>query len=108
MRVKSDWWGGGRTVWEIILDSDIAGSFAGLEEELQDAFLAHLGRQRQRGPQLGRPHVDTVKGSAFSNIKELRVQHRGDPYRSLFAFDPARAASCSWAGTSGVTAAGTR
>ncbi len=42
------------------------------------------------GPALGRPRVDTVKGSAFSNMKELRIQYRGDPWRVLFAFDPRR------------------
>jgi hypothetical protein len=47
---------------------------------------------RERGPQLGRPYVDTVENSVFTNMKELRVQFRGDPWRILFAFDPARAA----------------
>jgi hypothetical protein len=47
---------------------------------------------RERGPQLGRPYVDTVEGSAFTNMKELRVQFRGDPWRILFAFDPRRSA----------------
>ena len=59
---------------------------------VQDAILALLIVLRERGPQLGRPYVDTVYGSVFSNMKELRVQHQGDPYRCLFAFDPDRAA----------------
>jgi hypothetical protein len=40
------------------------------------------------GPALGRPDVDSIKGSLFPNMKELRVQHSGKPYRVLFAFDP--------------------
>jgi hypothetical protein len=36
--------------------------------------------------------VDTVKGSRFTNMKELRVQVGGDPWRILFAFDPQRSA----------------
>jgi hypothetical protein len=40
------------------------------------------------GPNLPRPHSDTVKGSRFSNMKELRTQHAGKPYRTLYAFDP--------------------
>jgi len=47
---------------------------------------------RAIGPNLGRPHVDTVQGSAFSSMKELRVQVKGDPWRILFAFDPQRQA----------------
>lgn len=45
---------------------------------------------RLEGPSLGRPAVDTVKGSSFSNLKELRVQSLGRPYRVLFVFDPER------------------
>jgi hypothetical protein len=41
---------------------------------------------------LARPYADTLKGSAFPNMKELRVQHAGRPYRTLFAFDPRRCA----------------
>lgn len=44
------------------------------------------------GPGLGRPQVDTIKGSKLSNLKELRVQHRGEPWRVLFVFDPKRQA----------------
>lgn len=47
-----------------------------------------------KGPALGRPWVDTLsKGSKHSNMKELRVQHRGKPYRILFAFDPRQTAN---------------
>ena len=45
---------------------------------------------QQDGPTLGRPHADTIKGSRYVNMKELRVQHEGRPYRVLFAFDPRR------------------
>jgi hypothetical protein len=41
---------------------------------------------------LGRPCVDTLKGSSLANLKELRVQYKGDPWRVLFAFDPVRRA----------------
>ena len=44
------------------------------------------------GPQLGRPHVDTVYDSRHSNMKELRVQSKGRPLRIFFAFDPNRQA----------------
>ena len=50
---------------------------------LQDASLL-----REFGPQLGRPHVDTMKGSKHSNMKELRSRQAGHQYRTLFAFDP--------------------
>jgi hypothetical protein len=44
----------------------------------------------QVGPVLGRPNVDTLKGSKIANLKELRVQHERRPLRILFVFDPRR------------------
>jgi hypothetical protein len=44
------------------------------------------------GPLLSRPFADTISGSRHANMKELRVQHQGRPYRILFAFDPRRCA----------------
>lgn len=44
------------------------------------------------GPNLGRPYADTLHGSSLANLKELRVQHRSQPYRILYAFDPKREA----------------
>lgn len=37
-----------------------------------------------------RPYADTINGSCHSNMKELRVQSRGEPIRVFFAFDPKR------------------
>ncbi len=34
--------------------------------------------------------MDTLIGSKYPNMKELRVQHQGKPYRILFAFDRRR------------------
>jgi hypothetical protein len=42
------------------------------------------------GPTLGRPYVDTLRGSKHINLKELLVQSLGRPYRILFVFDPRR------------------
>ncbi len=33
-----------------------------------------------------------MQGSKHPNMKELRVQHAGRPYRVLYAFDPRRTA----------------
>lgn len=52
--------------------------------------LASMLVLQSQGPMLGRPHVDTVNDSAYSNMKELRVQSKGQPLRAFFAFDPER------------------
>jgi len=42
---------------------------------------------------LGRPYVDTVKGSEFPNMKELRTaRDKHLALRAFFAFDPTRSA----------------
>jgi len=53
-------------------------------------ILAYWNTLALYGPKLGRPYADTIKGSKFTNMKELRVQFKGDPWRILFAFDPKR------------------
>ena len=53
-------------------------------------MLASMIVLREKGPMLSRPYADTVKGSCHSNMKELRVQSKGDPIRAFFAFDPKR------------------
>jgi hypothetical protein len=44
----------------------------------------------ERGPGLGRPFVDRLKGSRYHHMKELRSV--GGNLRVLFAFDPRRVA----------------
>ncbi|WP_322755427.1 type II toxin-antitoxin system RelE/ParE family toxin [Frankia sp. Cas3] len=48
---------------------------------------------RIEGPALGRPLVDTIKGSTLPNLKELRPGSVGpSEVRLLFVFDPERQA----------------
>ena len=51
-----------------------------------------------KGPHLPRPWADTVKGSQYSNMKELRVQSHGEPFRAFYAFDFRRCAILLCAG----------
>jgi hypothetical protein len=61
-----------------------------LSEDEQVDVTAKVRLLEELGPALGRPHADSVDGSRHANMKELRVQHAGRPYRVLFAFDPRR------------------
>ncbi|HDR2380979.1 TPA: type II toxin-antitoxin system RelE/ParE family toxin [Enterobacter kobei] len=65
---------------------------------LKEDVLAMMHILAEFGPTLGRPYVDTVKASAYANMKELRIQHAGNPIRAFFAFDPDRKAIVLCAG----------
>ena len=58
----------------------------------QDSVAAKVQLLEQLGPQLRFPHSSSVNTSRHSHMRELRIQHRGDPYRVLYAFDPRRTA----------------
>lgn len=47
---------------------------------------------RELGPALARPFADTIRSKRVANLRELRIQHHGGPYRVLYAFNPRRAA----------------
>lgn len=76
----------------VIFSSDFEDWFNLQDRPLQRAVLVYLGLLEEHGPQLSRPHADTLQGSTLKNLKELRVQYRGEPYRILYAFDPLRQA----------------
>jgi len=61
-----------------------------LDDDAKEAILRSLLVLREIGPSRGRPYVDSVKGSAYPNMKELRIQNKGRVFRIFFAFDPGR------------------
>jgi hypothetical protein len=66
--------------------------FAELAEEAQAEIIAKVNLLKLLGPQLRRPHADTLKGSKHANMKELRADTSDQVLRVAFAFDPARSA----------------
>lgn len=78
--------------WEILFHQEFATEFRFLSENVQDEILAHSRLLKEFGPQLGRPHVDTLKGSRHGNMKELRFDADDGVWRVAFAFDPDRKA----------------
>ena len=76
--------------WEVEVSDEFIEWYTLLRVEEPVSIAVGVGMLEVYGPELGRPQVETLKGSSFPNMKELRVQHRGRPYRVLFAFDPRR------------------
>lgn len=79
-------------MWDVVTVDEFDEWFLSLNEGEQTDVLAVIKVLEMLGPQLGRPYVDTLTDAKLANLKELRIQHRGNPYRVLFAFDPKRQA----------------
>lgn len=75
--------------WEIEFTDEFGSWWDALTADEQDSIRDIVALLRERGPNLSRPYADSVYGSSY-NLKELRIQHAGRPYRVLFAFDPRR------------------
>lgn len=78
--------------WSVGLHDEFDLEFGELPEAVQDEILALMGLLKQFGPALGRPRVDTLKGSRHANMKELRFDAADGVWRVAFAFDPKRQA----------------
>jgi len=76
--------------WEVEGTDQFAEWYCNLEPVEQDAVDTAVDHLEAAGPGLGRPLVDTIEGSRYPNMKELRPGRRG--LRILFAFDPRRTA----------------
>jgi hypothetical protein len=76
--------------WDVEGTDQFADWYGSLDHETQDDVIAAVAKLEERGPGLGRPLVDTIKGSRYPNMKELRPL--GGNIRILFAFDPRRTA----------------
>ncbi len=90
--------------WRVEFDPAFDPEFDALPVSVQDELLAQVNILEALGPDLGRPRVDTLKGSRHSNMKELRFGADNGVWRVAFAFDPRRRAIVLVAGDkSGVS-----
>lgn len=78
--------------WDVEYSNEFEQWWNSLDSAEQDSIALSVEALVDEGPNLGRPQVDTINASRHSNMKELRTQHRGKPYRTFFAFDPRRSA----------------
>lgn len=78
--------------WIVQFADEFVAEFLALERPVRIELAANAELLSQFGPQLGRPRVDTLKGSRYANMKELRFVADGQAWRAAFAFDPRRRA----------------
>jgi hypothetical protein len=76
--------------WKVAFGDEFDDEFEELPLGVQEPLLAAAKLLGEFGPQLGRPYVDTLEGSRYANMKELRFDAADGVWRVAFAFDPQR------------------
>lgn len=79
--------------WKVSFHEEFLPEFKEFSEPVRREAYAVLELLAQFGPQLRRPHADTLKGTKKqSNLKELRFHADNGAWRIVFAFDVTRQA----------------
>jgi hypothetical protein len=78
--------------WDVRFHASFAAKAREFARAVQIEIAALAGLLRHFGPQLRRPHCDTLKGSKYTNMKELRFTLPDGEWRIAFAFDLERQA----------------
>lgn len=78
--------------WEVEYTDEFGEWWDSLSAGEQASVDAYVQLLERMGPTLPHPYSSGVRSSRHAHMRELRVQHGGDPYRVLYAFDPRRTA----------------
>ena len=78
--------------WNVEYTDEFGDWWERLSEKEQVSVAASVKLLELLGLALRFPHCSDIKASRHGNLRELRVQHAGRPYRVLYAFDPRRCA----------------
>lgn len=79
-------------MWEVEYTDQLGTWWEALNEAEQETIDATVRLLQQQGPYLSFPYSSGITGFRHPQMRELRIQHHGRPYRILYAFDPRRAA----------------
>src|ERR1700675_450042 len=60
--------------WTVGFAVEFFSEYEALSEPVQNELLLGARLLERYGPSLGRPHVDTLNGSEYANMKELRFR----------------------------------
>ena len=78
--------------WIVEYTNEFGDWWGSLTESEQVSLAASVQLLEERGPSLGHPHSSSINGLKHGHMRELRTQHGGRPFRTLYAFDPRRMA----------------
>ena len=78
--------------WEVEYTDEFGDWYKDLTESEQDSIDRNVYLLEQFGPTLSDRYSKPLVTSRYTHMRELRVQHGGEPIRVLYAFDPRRVA----------------
>lgn len=78
--------------WEVEYTDEFGEWWETLSEKEQISVAAVVQLLESKGPHLPQPYSSGVRMSRHGHMRELRIQHAGQPYRVFYAFDPRRIA----------------
>lgn len=78
--------------WEVEYTDEFEAWWQTLTIEEQVSVSAAVELLENVGTNLKFPHSSGINGSRHGHMRELRIQHHGHPFRTLYAFDPRRTA----------------
>src|SRR6201999_2690847 len=67
--------------WEVEYTTAFAGWWDILKEAEQESVAASVRLLEEYGPYLRYPHSSHIHGTRCGHMRELRIQHDGNPYR---------------------------
>jgi hypothetical protein len=77
-------------MWEVEFTDEFEEWWDSLDPDEQESIAVSVTLLQKKGPSLPFPYSSGVRQSRHSHMRELRTQHKGKPYRTLYAFDPRR------------------
>jgi hypothetical protein len=78
--------------WQVEYTDEFGAWWETLTTDEQASVAASVGLLEHLGTNLKFPHSSGIHGSRHGHLRELRTQHQGRPFRTLYAFDPRRTA----------------
>lgn len=78
--------------WEVVTTETFDEQWESYSEKEREDIDAYVRLLEAEGPHLKFPYSSGIEGSKHGHMRELRVQHKGRPYRVLYAFDHERSA----------------
>jgi hypothetical protein len=78
--------------WDVEFTDEFESWWNDLDASEQENIDAVVGLLETEGPSLPYPYSSRIVTARKYDLRELRIQHEGRPYRVLYAFHPRRSA----------------